>query len=381
MRLHYDEEHELFRESVRSFVQREVVPHHDDWEAAGLVDKSLFHKAGRAGFLAMAAPERWGGGGTRDFRFNAIITEEACWAGVYPSVMGIALHNDMCLPYFLEVADDEQKERWLPGITSGALVTAIAMTEPGTGSDLAGVTTRATRDGDHYVISGAKTFITNGINADLVMVVCTTNPSERHRGISLVVVETGTPGFERGRKLAKAGLHAQDTAELFFDQVRVPVSNRLGAEGEGFRYLMGNLPQERLSIAVSALALAEAAFDWTLHYVRDRRAFGQAVGSFQASRFKMAEMRTGLDVAQAFLAQQVLALNDGELTAAGAAEAKWWCTELSGKVIDRCVQLHGGYGYMDDYPVSRAWRDGRAMRIYGGTTEVMKEVVGRSLGL
>ena len=295
--------------------------------------------------------------------------------------LGLTLHNDICLPYFLSLCDEEQKARWLPGIASGELVTAIAMTEPGIGSDLASMTTTARRDGDDYVVNGSKTFITNGINADLVVTAVKTDPTQRHRGMSLVVIERGMDGFERGRNLEKVGLHAQDTAELFFTDVRVPVTNRLGEEGEGFRYLVTNLPQERLSIAATGVAAARAAFDETLAYVKERQAFGQPVGAFQNSRFRMAEMVTEIEIGQSFIDRCVLALNAGELTAEEASMAKWWCTELQGRVADACVQLHGGYGYMTEYPVARAFADARITRIYGGTTEIMKEIIGRSLGL
>jgi alkylation response protein AidB-like acyl-CoA dehydrogenase len=377
----YDESHELFRDSVRRFVEREMVPRHQQWEADGIVDKGLFRRAGAAGFLGMAAPERWGGGGEPDFRYNAIITEETCRAGVFTSGLGIALHNDVCLPYFIHVADDEQRDRWLPGICSGELITAIAMTEPGTGSDIASIRTVAHRDGDSYVVNGAKTFISNGINSDLVIVACKTDTSQQHRGISLIVVEAHMPGFERGRNLDKIGQHAADTAELFFNDVRVPTCNLLGTEGEGFGHLMLNLPQERLTIAVNAVSLARQAFEWTLDYVKGRAAFGQPIGTFQHNRFVLAEMQTELEIAQVFVDRQVLALNDGRLTAVDAAQAKWWCTEFCNRALDRCVQLHGGYGYMAEYPIGLAWRDARVMSIYGGTTEIMKEIIGRGLGL
>jgi alkylation response protein AidB-like acyl-CoA dehydrogenase len=377
----YDDEHEQFRASVARFIAAEVAPHNDEWERAGLVDHSLFTNAGAHGFLAMAAPTEHGGGGVDDFRYNLVIAEEIQRAGVNAAGLGWTLHNDICLPYFLSLADEEQAARWLPGICSGELVTAIAMTEPGIGSDLASMATTARRDGDDYVVNGAKTFITNGINADLVITAVKTDPTERHRGISLVVVERGMDGFQRGRNLDKIGMHAQDTAELFFDDVRVPVANRLGEEGQGFRYLVTNLPQERLSIAATAVAAARAAFDATLAYVKERTAFGQPVGTFQNSRFRMAEMATEIEIAQSFIDRCVVALNAGELTAEEASMAKWWCTELQGRVVDACVQLHGGYGYMAEYPVARAFADARITRIYGGTTEIMKEIIGRSLGL
>jgi alkylation response protein AidB-like acyl-CoA dehydrogenase len=377
----FDDEHELFRDSVRRFIAAEVAPRNDRWEREGLADRSLFTGAGAHGFLGMAAPAEHGGGGVDDFRYNLVIAEEIQRAGVNAAGLGWTLHNDICLPYFLSLCNEEQRARWLPGICSGELVTAIAMTEPGIGSDLASMTTSARRDGDHYVVNGSKTFITNGINADLVITAVKTDPSERHRGMSLVVVERGAEGFERGRNLEKIGLHAQDTAELFFSDAQVPVANRLGDEGEGFRYLVTNLPQERLSIAATGVAAARAAFDQTLAYVTERTAFGQQIGSFQNTRFRMAEMATEIEIAQSFVDRCVLALNDGALTAEEAAMAKWWCTELQGRVADTCVQLHGGYGYMSEYPVARAYADARITRIYGGTTEIMKEIIGRSLAL
>jgi alkylation response protein AidB-like acyl-CoA dehydrogenase len=377
----FDDEHDLFRDSVRRFIAAEAAPHNEQWEQAGIVDRELFAAAGAHGFLGMAVPERYGGGGVDDFRYNLVIAEEVQSGGVNAAGLGWTLHNDICLPYFLSLCTDEQKERWLPGICSGDLITAIAMTEPGIGSDLASMTTTARLDGDAYLVNGSKTFITNGINADLVITAVKTDPTQRHRGMSLVVVERGMEGFERGRNLAKIGMHAQDTAELFFTDVRVPVANRLGDEGEGFRYLVTNLPQERLSIGATGVAAARATFDETLRYVKERQAFGQPIGTFQNSRFRMAEMATEIEIAQSFVDRCVLALNAGELTAEEASMAKWWCTELQGRVADACVQLHGGYGYMTEYPVARAYADARITRIYGGTTEIMKEIIGRSLGL
>jgi alkylation response protein AidB-like acyl-CoA dehydrogenase len=377
----FDDEHDLFRASVRRFIAAEVAPNNEQWERDGVVDRAMFTDAGAHGFLGMAVPEAFGGGGVDDFRYNLVIGEEVQLAGVNAAGLGWTLHNDICLPYFLSLCTDEQKERWLPGICSGELITAIAMTEPGIGSDLASMTTTAQRDGDDYVVNGSKTFITNGINADLVITAVKTDPAQRHRGMSLVVVERGMAGFERGRNLEKIGMHAQDTAELFFADVRVPVANRLGDEGEGFRYLVTNLPQERLSIAATGVAAARTVFDATLAYVKERTAFGQPIGSFQNSRFRMAEMATEIEIAQTFIDRCVLALNAGELTAEEASMAKWWCTELQGRVADACVQLHGGYGYMTEYPVARAYADARITRIYGGTTEIMKEIIGRSLGL
>jgi alkylation response protein AidB-like acyl-CoA dehydrogenase len=378
----FEDEHELFRSSFRQFVEKEIVPHHEEWERAGVVDRDLFAKAGANGFLAMEVPESFGGGGVKDFRYNLVISEEIQRSGTGGAGLGLTLHNDICLPYFLHLTNDEQKARWLPGICSGELITAVAMTEPGIGSDLASMTTTAIRDGDSYVVNGSKTFITNGINADLVITAVKTDPSLRHKGMSLVVLERGMEGFERGRNLDKVGLHSQDTAELFFTDVRVPVSNLLGgSEGQGFVHLVSNLPQERLSIAAAGVAGARAAFEWTLEYCKERTAFGQPIGSFQNSRFRLAEMKTEIEIGQAFIDQCVLALNAGELTAEEASMAKWWCTELQGRVIDAGVQLHGGYGYMIEYPIARAYADARITRIYGGTTEIMKEIIGRSLGV
>jgi alkylation response protein AidB-like acyl-CoA dehydrogenase len=377
----FEDEHEQFRSSVRAFIGNEIVPHHDEWEKAGIVDRAMFKKAGALGFLGMAVPEEHGGGGVEDFRYNVVIAEEIQRAGVNASGLGWTLHNDICLPYFLTLCTEEQKARWLPGICSGELITAVAMTEPGMGSDLASMATTALLDGDHYVVNGSKTFITNGINADLVITAVKTDPTQRHAGMSLVVIERGMPGFERGRNLEKVGMHAQDTAELFFTDVAVPVANRLGDEGTGFRSLVTKLPQERLSIATTGVAAARAALDLTLDYVKQRTAFGQPIGSFQNSRFRLAEMATEIELAQTFIDRCVLALNDGELTAEEAAMAKWWCTELQKRVVDGCLQLHGGYGYMHEYPIARAYVDARISTIYGGTTEIMKEIIGRSLGL
>jgi alkylation response protein AidB-like acyl-CoA dehydrogenase len=377
----YEDEHEEFRASFRRFVDDEVVPHRAEWEAAGITPRELFRSAGTFGFLGMDVPEEYGGGGVDDFRFHAVIGEELMYAGA-GAALGLTLQNDVCLPYFQEYCSEELKRRWLPGIVSGELITAIAMTEPGTGSDLAAMTTTAVREGDAYVVNGAKTFITNGINADLVIVAAKTDPASRHKGMSLLVVERGMPGFERGRNLDKLGQHAQDTAELSFRDVRVPVANLLGpAEGQGFTQLVTNLPRERLSIAVAAVAAARAVLGMTLEYVKERTAFGRPVGSFQNSRFVLAELDTEIDIAQHYVDDCVRALNAGELTAVDASKAKWWCTELQGRAVDRCLQLHGGYGYMNEYPIARAYADARITRIYGGTTEIMKEVIGRALGL
>jgi alkylation response protein AidB-like acyl-CoA dehydrogenase len=377
----YDDVHRAFQSTYRSFLAREVEPNFASWEAAGAVDRQLFRAAGNAGLIGMEVPESLGGGGVKDFRFNAIVAETAAEAGVLTGVMGIGLINDVCLPYLLNDTTDEQRRKWLPPTCAGELIVAIAMTEPGTGSDLASIRTTAVRDGDDYVINGAKMFVTNGINSDLVLVVCRTDPTERHRGLSLIAVEADRAGFSRGRNLDKIGQHSQDTAELFFTDVRVPVTNRIGAEGTGFSQLVGNLPQERLSISIGAVPTAERAFALTLAYAKDRKAFDQPIGSFQHNRFRLAEMRTELDVTRSYVDQQVLALNAGELTAQDAAQGKWWTTELCKRVVDSCLQLHGGYGYMEEYPIARLYRDVRVMTIYGGTTEIMKEIIGKSLGV
>src|SRR3954470_24595898 len=375
----FEFEHEEFRASFRRWLDKEVVPRHVEWEEAGIVPRDVFAAAGAHGFLGMAVPEEYGGGGVEDFRYNLVIGEEVQLSGINAAGLGLTLHNDICLPYFLRYCTDEQRARWLPGIAAGELVTAIAMTEPGIGSDLAGMSTTALRDGDHFVVNGAKTFITNGINADLVITAVKTDPTQKHAGMSLLVLERGMDGFERGRNLEKVGLHAQDTAELFFTDVHVPIGNLLGVEGKGFAHLVDNLPQERLSIAGSGVAAAEAAFRWTLDYVKQRTAFGSPVASFQNTQFELAEMRTEIDVTQAFVDRCVDALNAGELSVEEAAEAKWWCTELQKRTVDRCVQLHGGYGYMLEYPIARAYVDARVTTIYGGTTEIMKEIIGRKI--
>jgi alkylation response protein AidB-like acyl-CoA dehydrogenase len=377
----FEEEHDGLRASFRAWLDKEIVPNYLEWEAAGIVPHDVFVEAGKHGFVGMNLPEEYGGGGTDDFRYNQVIDEEIQMAGVGGAGLGMSLHNDICVPYFLAYCTEEQKQRWMPGIASGELVTAIAMTEPGIGSDLASMKTSAIRDGDSYVVNGSKTFITNGINADLVITAVKTDPSQKHKGMSLLILERGMEGFERGRNLEKLGLHSQDTAELFFTDVHVPAENLLGTEGEGFLQLVHNLPQERLSIAVAGVAAARAALGWTLDYTKERTAFGQPVGSFQNSRFALAEIATEVEVGQAFVDQCVLALNQGTLTAEEAAMAKWWTTELQKRVVDRCLQLHGGYGYMMEYPIARAYADARITTIYGGTTEIMKEIIGRSLGL
>ena len=377
----FEEEHDAFRASFASFVAAEIAPQYMEWEDDGIAPRALYSKAGEYGFIGMAIAEEYGGGGSSDFRFNQVIAEELAAAGIGGAGLGITLHNDITTPYFIEYPNDEQAKRWLPGIADGTSITAIAMTEPGTGSDLAGIASTALRDGDEYVLNGSKTFITNGINADLVIVAAKTDPTQRHGGVSLLVVERGMQGFERGRNLDKIGMHSQDTAELFFNDVRVPADNLLGEEGQGFHYLTANLAQERLSIAITGVASARAALDWTVEYVQERIAFGKPIGTFQNTKFVLAEVKTEVDIAQAYVDQCVLSLNAGTLTAAEAAQAKYWCTELQSRAADRCLQLFGGYGYMTEYPIARAYVDARVTSIYGGTSEVMKTIIAKDLGL
>jgi len=372
-------EHEDFRKTARTFYEREVVPHHDQWEQDGIVPRDLWLKAGAAGLLCFDVAEEYGGAGVDDFRYNVILSEEQTRAGV--SGPGFSVHTDIIVPYLTSLATDEQKQRWLPGTVSGEIITAIAMTEPGAGSDLQGVRTTAVDKGDHYLLNGSKTFISNGINADLVIVVARTDPEAGHKGISLLVVERGMEGFERGRNLDKIGLHAQDTAELSFTDVAVPKENLLGEEGEGFIYLMMNLPQERLIIAAQALAAAEAIVEMCIDYAKTREAFGKPIGKFQHNRFLIAEMATEVRVTRAFLDECLRKHLDGNLTAVDASMAKWWATELQNKLVNQGVQLHGGYGYMMEFPIAKAYLDSRISTIYGGTTEIQKEIIGRSLGL
>ena len=377
----YEPEHEQFREVVREFLAREVAPHARAWEKAGIVDREVYRAAGKHGVIGFNVPQEFGGGGADDFRFNAVVTEELARAG--PGTPLFSLHNDVIAPYFTSLTTPAQRRRWLPGFASGDLIGAIAMTEPGTGSDLAGIRTRAIPDGDTWMLSGAKTFISSGINSDLVIVVTRTSPDPGagHRAFSLLVVERDMPGFTRGRNLDKIGLKSQDTAELFFDQVPVPAANVLGELGQGFYHLMHNLPAERMSIAISAVAGARAVFRETLDYAKNRQAFGRPIGSFQHNRFVLAELDTELDLAQVYVDRCLEAMGTAELTAVEAAKAKWWTTELQKRVIDACLQLHGGYGYMMEFPVARAYLDTRVHTIYGGSTEIMKEIIGRDLGV
>ncbi|HEY5187107.1 MAG TPA: acyl-CoA dehydrogenase family protein [Actinomycetes bacterium] len=379
MRQIFTEEHEAFRATVRTFIEKEIAPHHEQWERDGMVSREAWLAAGRQGLLGFFVEEEYGGAGADDFRYNAVLAEELTYAGF--SGPAFALHNDIIGPYLTRLATREQKRRWLPGFCSGEIVTAIAMTEPDAGSDLQGIKTTAVDQGDHYLLNGSKTFISNGILSDLVIVVAKTDPAAGARGISLLVVERGMPGFDRGRRLDKVGMRAQDTAELVFADVKVPKENLLGAEGSGFVSLMENLPQERLSIAIAAAAATERLLEISLAYAKERQAFGRPIGSFQHNRFVLAEMATQARVARVFVDDCIARHTRGELDIATAAMAKWWTTEVQKQVVDQAVQLHGGYGYMLEYPVAKAFLDTRVQTIYGGTTEIMKEIIGRSLGV
>ncbi|MDT0433136.1 acyl-CoA dehydrogenase family protein [Streptomyces sp. NPDC005840] len=371
------DDHEAFRATVRAFLAKEVLPHYDRWERDGITSRDAWRAAGRQGLLGLAVPEEYGGGGTPDFRYSVVLAEEFTRAGA-PG-LAVGLHNDVIGPYLTGLATEEQKRRWLPGFCDGTLITAIAMTEPGAGSDLQGIRTRAEDRGDHWLLNGSKTFISNGILADLVVVVARTTPEGGAHGLSLLVVERGADGFERGRNLDKIGQRAQDTAELSFTDVRVPKENLLGERDGAFVHLMTNLAQERLGIAVAGIAAAEHLLEITTAYVKEREAFGRPLARLQHVRFEIAEMATECAVTRAFLDRCVEEHVDGGLDAVHASMAKWWATELQKRVADRCLQLHGGYGYMSEHPVARAFTDGRVQTIYGGTTEIMKEIIGRSL--
>ncbi len=377
----FNADHELFRDSFRRFLDAEVAPFHADWEEQGYVDRAVWNKAGANGFLCTSMPEEYGGAGA-DKLFSVIEMEELGRSGF--SGIGYSLHSEIVAPYLLHYGTEAQKQKFLPKLASGELVSAIAMSEPAAGSDLQGVKTKAIREGDHFLLNGSKTFITNGWHADLIIVVAKTNPAAGGKGTSLLLVERGMPGFETGKRLKKIGLKAQDTAELFFNDVRVPAENLLGGnafENRGFICLMEQLPWERLQIAITAISSAQAAIDWTLAYVKERKVFGQPVGSFQNTRYKLAEMQTEVQVAQVFLDKCTELLMVDKLDTATASMAKYWTTDLQCKVMDECVQLHGGYGYMWEYPIARAFADARVQRIYGGTNEIMKEVISRSMGL
>jgi alkylation response protein AidB-like acyl-CoA dehydrogenase len=375
-------EHDSLRESWSSFLDREVAPFYDEWDRARRIPREVLRRIGELGFLAPAVPERFGGAGTDDFRFNTVLDETAAQRGFTGVAMALSVHHDVALPYLLDLTTEEQKERWLPGLVTGERFAAIAMSEPGAGSDVAGITTRARKRNGSYIVNGAKTFISNGLNSDLVVTAVRTGDTGRASAdLSILVIEEGMKGFSRGRNLEKLGTHAQDTAELFFDEVEVPEENLLGEEGRGFAYLMHNLAQERLAIAVTAVGGARGALERTLEYVKDRKAFGRPVGTFQNSRFKLAACHGELQVTQAHVDAAVAAHVEGKLSAEDAAVAKWWATEAQGRIVDACLQLHGGYGYMLEYPISRSFADARINRIYGGSNEIMLEIVGRSLGL
>ncbi|WP_405995730.1 acyl-CoA dehydrogenase family protein [Streptomyces sp. NBC_00986] len=377
----FTDDHEAFRRLARDFIAKEVVPHYAEWEEAGRLPRALFEQLGALGLLGTAVPEVYGGAGLADYRYNVVLQEESARALVTLGTVRTQL--DVVLPYFLSYADRDQRERWFPGLASGTLLTAIAMTEPGTGSDLAGIRTTAVRDGDSYVLNGAKTFITGGLLADLVIVVArtSTDPDNRRAGLTLLVVEDGMPGFTRGRVLQKMGIKVQDTVELAFDDVRVPVANRLGEEGAAFGYLGNNLPQERMTVAVGSVAQARAALDTTISYVKERKAFGKTVASFQNTKFELAAVAAETEAAQAMLDRAVLELVAGELSGPDAAKVKLFCTEMQARAVDRCLQLFGGYGYMLEYPIARLYADARITRIYAGTSEVMKVIIAKSLGL
>ncbi|MCH7909908.1 MAG: acyl-CoA dehydrogenase family protein [Candidatus Hydrogenedentes bacterium] len=375
----YEEEHELFRDSFRKFLEREVIPYHDQWEKDGQVSREVWLKAGEQGYLGLSVPEAYGGLGIDDFRFNNVVGEELARARA--SGIGFTVHTDIIAPYISRYGSEAQKKNILPKVVSGECILAIAMTEPNTGSDLAGIQTTAKRDGDGYRINGQKTFITNGLLCDLCIVVAKTNPKAKHGAFSLFLVEEGTDGYRHGKKLEKIGLKAQDTAELHFEDVYVPEDGRLGEEGQGFYYLMQQLPQERLSLSVHSIAGAEAAFELTLAYCKERHAFGRPIGKFQNSRFKLAEIKTELTMGRLFVDNATMQLNRGELSSVEAAMVKWWITEMYKRTVDTCLQLHGGYGYMKEYPIAKYFLDCRVDTIYGGTTEIMKEIIGKSLGL
>ena len=372
----FDEDHAAFRDTARRFMEQEVAPHHARWEEQAHVDREIWTKAGAAGFLCATMPEQYGGAGV-DKRFSVVVMEEA--ARINATGLGWGLHSEIVAPYLLHYGSEHLKQKYLPKMASGEMIGAIAMTEPAAGSDLQGIKTTAVKQGDHWVLNGSKTFITNGWHADLVIVVAKTDPAKGYKGISLFVVDTSMPGFSKGKRLKKIGMKAQDTAELFFDNVKVPASNLLGDEGSGFVYLMQELPWERMQIALGAVAAAEAALAWTVAYCHERKAFGKEVMDFQHTRFTLAELKTEIQIARVFVDRCMELLLQEKLDAVDASMAKYWTTDLQCKVIDACLQLHGGYGYMWEYPIARAYADARVQRIYGGTNEIMKEIISRTL--
>ncbi|MDT2005513.1 acyl-CoA dehydrogenase [Rhodococcus opacus] len=375
----YDADHSAFREVVREFVNREVAPNLDEWEEDRSTGRDVWKSAGAHGVLGIRIAEEFGGGGMQDYRFRCVVQEEFARVGAAALASAFSINEDIVASYLTTFGTPEQKKQWLPGMADGSVVASIAMSEPAAGSDLRGMKTTAVRDGDEWVLNGAKTFITSGFSSDLVLAAARTGEREGRPQLSLILVPTSTRGFARGRKLRKLGLHAQDTAEIAFDDVRVPMGNLVGEEGRGFHHLTAQLPLERLSIAWRALCAAEAALDWTIRYTSERKAFGERVIDFQNTRFRLAEMTTEVDITRTFLEQSILAYNDGSFDATLGAKAKWWTTELQNRVINACLQLHGGYGYMDEYPISRAYADARVQTIVGGTTEIMKEIIGRDL--
>jgi acyl-CoA dehydrogenase len=374
----FSPEHDLFRESVRRFVEAELVPHHERWEEQGMVDRTAWRKAGDAGMLLCDVPDAYGGAGA-DFLYNAIVIEELAAAGMSGPLSSFMVHSDMMATYIASFGTEEQKAKWLPGMATGEIIGALALTEPGAGSDLKAIRTRAVRDGDDYVISGQKVYISNGQQCDLLVVACKTDPNAGAKGMSLILVEANSPGFRRGRNLKKIGLKAQDTSELFFDEVRVPVSNILGREGGAFSLLMTKLARERLTQAIRSVRVAEAAIKWTVDYTAERKAFGGTIGDFQNTRFKLAELATATAAGRTLVDQCMLAYLRDELDAVDAAKAKMYCTDLHCRVVDECLQFFGGYGYMLEYPIARAYIDARVVRIAGGAAEVMKQIIGKDL--
>jgi len=374
----FEPEHDQFRQTARTFYDKECAPHTEQWERDGQVSRQAWLRAGEQGLLGWELPEDYGGLGIKDFRYNAILTEEFYLSGTVG--IGLTMLNDILAGYLSDLTTEEQKQRWIPGLIAGEKIPAIAMSEPGAGSDLRNIATTARRDGDDYIVNGAKTFISNGLLADLVLTAVKTDPSAGHKGISLLMIEDGMAGFAHGRKLDKIGQHAADTAELSFTDVRVPVSNLLGEENRGFYQLMRNLPAERLGIAIHAVAQARRALELTIAYAHDRQAFGQPIGSFQVNRHAIAAMSTKLQVMQVYLDRCIEAVNAGELSAEEAAGAKYWATETQWEILDRCLQLYGGYGYVNEYEIARLWRDARVQRLYGGTNEIMLDLIGRGMG-
>jgi alkylation response protein AidB-like acyl-CoA dehydrogenase len=375
----YTDDHEAYRETVREFLSREVAPHQDAWDREHWIDRQVFPRAAKAGIYALQVGEQYGGAGEPDYRYRMVVSEEIARINALSFGLTISLQDDLVLHYLLDLTNDEQKQRWLPGFAAGELIGALAMTEPGAGSDLKGIRTTARKDGDHWVLNGQKTFISSGIMSDLVVVAAKTNAEGGSGAFSLFVVERDTPGFERGRQLEKIGLPGQDTAELFFNDAVVPEANLLGEEGRGLQYLMSHLPRERLGVTAKAMATTRAMFELTCDYCRGRTAFGRPLTGNQHVRFELADMATEIDIAEAYVDKSVIAYNAGELTPVDAAKGKWYLSELQKRVVDRCLQLHGGYGYMAEYPVARAFVDTRVQTIYGGTTEIMKEIIGRDI--